>query len=258
MKKFFFFVAAALVSLAANAHTVNNPIGTTDGRYIVKYDCAAGQFAAANDMEVDETFVMAFDITGTWLEEYVKAPASAAGGNRAVGMNFWTSYGNVNGDIRRLKQIEGNIWGMTINFAQAKDATADFSKAMMTDSVMYVWGQLFGFEWTADDMGARYWAGPSGATDSFDGATTQAEGADCLFTFAPYTGTKTSSAEFYGDDFDGGMYNYSVMGYAAPCVEITTAMENVEAVKTTEKVMVNGQLVLIHNGVQYTVLGAQK
>lgn len=257
MKKFFFLVAAAMISFAANAHTVNNPIGT-DGRYIVKYDCEAGQFAASNDMEVDETFVMAFDITGTWLEDYVKAPASVAGGNRAVGMNFWTSYGNVNGDVRRLKQIEGNIWGMTINFAQVKDATADFSKAMMTDSVMYVWGQLFGFEWTEADMGARYWAGLSGESDSFDGAQTMADGADCLFTLAPYTGTKTSAVEFYGDELGDGMYNYSIKGYAAPCVDITAGVEDVEAVKTTEKIMVNGQLILIHNGVQYTVLGAQK
>ena len=61
MKKFFFFVAASLVSASMFAHTLNNPIGT-DGRYIVKYDCSAGAFAPSNDMEADETFVFAIDV----------------------------------------------------------------------------------------------------------------------------------------------------------------------------------------------------
>ena len=53
MKKFTFILAAALMSMGAMAqHTLNNPVGA-DGRYIVKYDCAADQFAAANDMEAD-------------------------------------------------------------------------------------------------------------------------------------------------------------------------------------------------------------
>lgn len=254
MKKFFFLVAAAMISFAANAHTVNNPIGT-DGRYIVKYDCEAGQFAASNDMEVDETFVMAFDLTGTWMVDYLLGTPIVEGAQRGIAFNFWTSCGDTDLDVRRLKQIDGNIWGMTLNINMAKNATADFSKALMPDSVMYVYGQLFGFEWTEDKMGALWWQGLDGG---FDGANTVADGADCVFTFAPYTGTKTSTVEFYGDEFAGGMYNYSIMGYAAPCVDITAGVEDVEAVKTTEKIMVNGQLILIHNGVQYTVLGAQK
>ena len=65
MKKFTLILAAALMSMGAMAqHTLSNPVGA-DGRYIVKYDCAADQFAAANDME-------AVDVTGTWLEDFLK------------------------------------------------------------------------------------------------------------------------------------------------------------------------------------------
>ena len=50
MKKIFTLVAIAAMSLAANAqYECNNPVGE-DNRYIVKYDCAAGAFAASNDV----------------------------------------------------------------------------------------------------------------------------------------------------------------------------------------------------------------
>ena len=126
MKKFFLFAAAAMASVTLFAHTLNNPVGT-DGRYIVKYNCAAGQFAAANDMELDETFVFAVDVTGTWLENWLKDTPTAEGASRGVAINKWTSRGDVNGDTNRLKRIDGNIWGMTVNYAQI--ATADFSES---------------------------------------------------------------------------------------------------------------------------------
>ena len=117
-----------MASVTLFAHTLNNPVGT-DGRYIVKYDCAAGQFAAANDMELDETFVFAVDVTGTWLENWLKDTPTAEGASRGVAINKWTSRGDVNGDTNRLKRIDGNIWGMTVNYAQI--ATADFSESLM-------------------------------------------------------------------------------------------------------------------------------
>lgn len=253
MKKLFLFLAAAMVSVAGMAHTLNNPIGT-DGRYIVKYDCEAGAFAAANDMEVDETFTLAVDVTGTWLEDWLKATPLVAGASRGVAFNCWTSCGDTNGDFRRLKQINGNIWGYTCNYAQVKAEAADWSKAMMTDSILYVYGQFFGFEYTAEDPGAKWWQWGPGSNE---GEETKAEGSDCVFTFAPYTGTKTS-AEFYADDFaDGNIYGFNKFpGYAAPCAGVADAVENVQVAEKAQKVVMDGQILLIHNGVRYNVLGA--
>ncbi len=249
MKKFFFFVAASLVSATMFAHTLNNPVGADD-RYIVKYDCQAGQFAQANDMELDETFVFAVDVTGTWLENWLKDTPAAEGASRGVAINKWTSRGDVSGDTNRMKQISGNIWGMTVNYAQI--ATADFSESLKKDSILYVYAQLFGFEYTADNPGAGWWMWADQ-----DVATTQADGADCLFTFAPYTGTKTSDL-LYADDFeDGDIYGFQVTGYAAPCIEIAAGIEDVAVERKGNKYIENGTLYIIHNGVKYNALGVE-
>ena len=52
MKKTFTFVALVAMAMVANAqasYDLNNPIGQ-DGRYIVKWDCAKGQFAESNNL----------------------------------------------------------------------------------------------------------------------------------------------------------------------------------------------------------------
>lgn len=86
-------------------------------------------------------------------------------------------------------------------------------------------------------------------------APTQAPGADCLFAFAPYTGTKTSE-EFYGSDFDEPMFGFDEKGYAAPCV-LATAIEDATAEgEKAGKFIENGQLYILHNGVKYNALGA--
>lgn len=246
MKKFFFFAAAALVSLAASAYTLNNPVGA-DGRYIVKYDCAAGAFAAANDFEVDEVVTIAVDVTGTWLEDFLKETPAAAGASRGVAINFWTNYGETNGDVRRLKQINGNVWGATMKLSQVMVTPEN---AVKTDSVVYVSAQFFCFEFTAENPGAGWWMWGTNAVDN-----TWAEGSDCLFATAAYTGTKTSE-DIAGDDFTESIYGFALDGYAAPCVA-TSDVEEVEAEVKTLKVIENGQLYLISNGVRYNVLGAE-
>lgn len=250
MKKFFFFVAASLFSATLFAHTLNNPVGT-DGRYIVKYNCATGQFAESNDMELDETFVFAIDVTGTWMENWLKDTPVAEGASRGLAINKWTSQGDVNGDSNRMKQINGNIWGMTVNYAQI--ATGDFSPALMTDSVLYVYAQIFGFEYTVDNSGAGWWM-----WGDQEVATTQADGADCLFAFAPYTGTKTSP-ELYADDYeDGDIYGFQVKGYAAPCIAaLVEGIENTVVEKSSAKFIENGMLFILHNGVKYNALGVE-
>lgn len=252
MKKFTFILAAALVSFSAMAqHTLNNPVGA-DGRYIVKYDCAKDQFAASNDMEVDETFTFAVDVTGTWLEDFLKGTPAAEGASRAIAINKWTSKGDVSGETNRMKQIKGNIWGMTVNYAQIfvnQDVLA--SDVLKADSVLYIYGQIFGFEYTADNPGAGWWMWETQEVN-----TTQAPGSDCLFAFLPYTGTKTSS-EFFADDYEDGIYGSDQKGFAAPCVDAVTAVEDVVIKTQGSKIIENGQLYILHNGVKYNALGAE-
>jgi len=252
MKKIFTLIAvAAMASATMMAQTINNPVGE-DGRYIVKYNCEAGAFAAANDMEVDETFVLAVDLTDTWLAEWLKGTPTNPGASRGVAFNNWTNYGDTNGDFRRLKQISGNIWGVTCNYAQLMVNPTEAPKAVMADSVVYVWGQLFGFEYTAENPGIGWWMWDGNP----EGVSTQAAGSDCMFTFAPYTGAKTSP-DLYADDYaDGDIYGFEIKGYAAPCIESTTGIENTELKAKAVKFVENGQLYILSNGVKYNALGA--
>lgn len=253
MKKFYVVLAAAFCSLTAFAqHTLNNPVGE-DGRYIVKYDCEKGQFAAANDMEVDETFTFAVDVTGTWLETFLKGTPTAEGASRGLAVNKWTNYGDVNGETNRMKQINGNIWGMTVNYAQIfSNAEVLANDILKKDTVLMVEAQIFGFEYTATEAGAGWWMWEDQPV-----ATTVAPGSDVLFAFLPYTGTKTSP-EFFGDDFEEGIYGFGEKGYAAPCV-LATALEDITVDNAAKgnKFIQNGQLYIIHNGKTYNALGAE-
>ena len=256
MKKFTLVLAAVMASLTASAtYTLNNPVGA-DGRYIVKYDCATGQFATANDMEVDETFTFAVDITGTWLEEFVKKTPKVDGATRGIAINKWTSKGDVDGETNRLKQITGNIYGMTVNYAQIFNSDSVLNtEVLKKDSILYIYAQVFGFEFTADDKGAGWWMWEDNSVDN-----PQADGSDCLFAFPAYTGTKTSP-EFYTDDFEEPMFGYETegarKGYAAPCVT-ATSVEDVKSVANKGgKFVENGQLYILSNGVKYNVLGVE-
>lgn len=253
MKKFYVVLAAAFCSLTAFAqHTLNNPVGE-DGRYIVKYDCEKGQFAAANDMEVDETFTFAVDVTGTWLETFLQGTPTAEGASRGLAVNKWTNYGDVNGETNRMKQINGNIWGMTVNYAQIfSNAEVLANDILKKDTIVMVEAQIFGFEYTATEAGAGWWMWEDQPV-----ATTVAPGSDVLFAFLPYTGTKTSP-EFFGDDFEEGIYGFGEKGYAAPCV-LATALEDITVDNAAKgnKFIQNGQLYIIHNGKTYNALGAE-
>lgn len=248
MKKFFAFVAVALVALSANAYELNNPVGE-DGRYIVKYDCAAGQFAAANDFEVDEAVTIAVDVKGTWLEEWLKDTPVAEGATRGVAINNWTNYGDTDSNFRRFKQIEGTVYGLTMKLS---DLMVTPENALMTDSVVYMYAQLFGFEYTEVEPGANWWMWVG------EVATTEAPGSDCFFATLPYTGTKTSET-FYADDFGllGVIFGFTLPSYAAPCaLDEAQAIEHVAVAPKTRKVVEGNQLFLISNGVRYNVLGA--
>jgi len=227
MKKIFSILTIALMSSSAfAAYTLNNPVGD-DGRYIVKWDNEKGQFAAANDMQLDETFTFAVDVTGTWLETFLAGEPTAEGATRGLAINKWTSRGDVNGDTNRMKRIKGNIWGMDVNYAQI--ATSDFSEALMPDSMLYVYAQIFGFEFTPEEPGAGWWMWGENPVD-----ITKAPGSpdDALFAFGPYVPGKQSADLYVADwneiyelgflDVNPAIYGYEVKGYAAPGVVLGT------------------------------------
>lgn len=248
MKKFTFVLAAALISLGAAAVELNNPTDA-NGRYIVKWDCAKGDFAAANDFEPGETVTLAFDITDTKWEEAVKS-SPVEGATRGMAANIWTNYGPKKDDTNRLKQIKGNIYGATFNLAQCiADNSAEEGAKIKKDTIVYCYGQLFMFAYGM--VNDKFEPGMEWYVEA-DGV--QAPGSDCLFATLPSTGR--FDEDFYSDDFTEDMFTMKIKGYAAPCV-VATAIEDaaVEGEKAG-KFIENGQLYILHNGVKYNALGA--
>ncbi len=225
MKKFTLFAMAVIISAfcATAQQTGNNP-NDANGVYIVKWDCANETFAAANDFEVDETFTFAVDVTGTPWEEWLKETPTAAGATRSLAFNKRTGFGDVNGDSHRLKQIKGNVYGATWNIMQLA-TTLDVAKATEQGAQTYVYGQLFGFEYTSDNPGAGWWMWPS--TVAVGSSVDPGTESGATFITLPYTGTKTS-AEFYNDDYGNELFgtNYPIKGYAPACA-VSTGVENI-------------------------------
>jgi hypothetical protein len=226
MKKFTFLTFLLLIiAIISKSQTLNNPTDE-DGYYIVKWDCSEGTWAASNDFEADETFTFAVDVTGTPFEEWLKSTPVADGATRAIAINKWTNYGDVSGGTNRLKQISGNIYGATWNIIQMA-TTMDVASATGIDSVLYVYGQVFGFEFTADNPGAGWWMWPDGVAE----ATAIDPGTGAIFRTLPYTGTKTSDV-FYSDDYDGGLFlsnNTPEKGYTVPCIIGTGISDRIKA-----------------------------
>ena len=226
MRKFTLLtISFILIVMASKSQTLNNP-KDADGYYIVKWDCTQNDWADSNNMEVDETFTFAVDVTGTPFEEWLKGTPTAAGATRALAINKWTNYGDVSGGTNRLKQINGNIYGATWNIAQMA-STMDVGSATGIDSVLYVYGQVFGYEYTADNPGAGWWMWPEGVPE----ATAIDPGTGAIFRTLPYTGTKTS-AEVWSDDYEGGLFfsnNTPEKGYTLPCSVITGISDPVKA-----------------------------
>ncbi len=214
MKKFTLIAALLLmIAVISKSQTLNNP-KDADGYYIVKWDCSTDSFAASNDIEADETFTFAVDVTGTPFEDWLKETPTAAGATRALAINKWTNFGDVSGGTNRLKQIKENIYGATWNIIQMA-STMNVESATGTDSVVYIYGQVFGFEYTADNPGAGWWMWPEGVAEG----TAIDPGTGAIFKTLAYTGTKTSP-EIWSDDVEGGLFfsnNTPEKGYGLPC-----------------------------------------
>ncbi len=223
MRNFTYLLFAVLLACpgtVAMAQNLNNP-KDAGGYYIVKWDCAKSSFAVSNNLEADETFTFAVDVTGTPFENWLKATPTAAGATRSLAINKWTNFGDVSGGTNRLKKITGNVYGATWNVIQMA-STMNVTKATGIDSVVYIYGQVFGFEYTATNPGAGWWMWPP----EVPVATQINPGPGAIFKFLPYTGTK-KSPELYSDDYEGGLFfsnNTPEKGYTLPCMVPTSAL----------------------------------
>ena len=212
-KTILFLISFLMIAAVSNAQSLNNP-KDANGYYIVKWDCSLSAFAASNNIEADETFTFAVDVTGTPFEDWLKATPTAAGATRSLAINKWTNYGDVSGGTNRLKKISGNIYGATWNIIQMA-STMDTAKATGIDSVVFIYGQVFGYEFTSTNPGAGWWMWPA----SIPAGTAIDPGTGSIFKTLPYTGTKTSP-EFYSDDYEGGLFfsnNTPEKGFTLPC-----------------------------------------
>lgn len=226
MKKFtLLFILFLSIVTISQSQTLNNPLDE-DGYYIVKWDCSQNDWAASNDLEADETFTFAVDVTGTPFEEWLKETPAAEGATRSLAINKWTNYGDVSGETNRLQQIDGNIYGATWNITQMA-STMDVEAATGIDSVLYVYGQVFGYEFTETNPGAGWWMWPAEVPE----ATAIDPGTGAIFRTLPYTGEETSP-ELYSDDYEGGLFlsnNSPEQGYTVPCAVVTNIPKPVKS-----------------------------
>ena len=222
MKKFT-LLSALLLMIAgiSNSQTLNNP-KDKDGYYIVKWDCSQNSFAASNDFEADETFTFAVDVTDTPWVDWLKGTPTAAGATRALAINKWTNYGDVSGGTNRLKQIKENVYAATWNIIQMA-TNMNVGSATGVDSVVYIYGQVFGYEFTVNNPGAGWWMWPAG----IPAATAIDPGTGAIFRTLPYTGNNTSP-EVWSDDYEGGLFfsnNQPEKGYTLPCAVSVTGID---------------------------------
>ncbi len=213
-------------------YRLNNPIGP-DGYYIVKWDCEKNDWASSNDVEYDETFVLAVDLTGTMYENWVKNAQTRDGitypvENTIVSLNTFRGFkgGNMYKDNRaRLWHIRDNIYGAMYNFAQFEtDGWANTTPAIGEETKIYA--RMFASATLFSDR--CYPIAPSASQQKKSVWDYQenwwcAKDDQPLFVFAPYTGTKTG-AQFTTQEMTPGTHifydkdHYVVgNGYAAPC-----------------------------------------
>ena len=235
MNSFRFGSAVCLALLcAANSwadYRLNNPVGA-DGYYIVKWDCENNTWASSNDVEYDETFVLAVDLTGTMYESWVNSPLSRNGvnypvENTIVSLNTFrgSKGGNEYKDNRaRLWHIRDNIYGAMYNFAQfeTKDGWTNTTPSLGEQTKIYA--RMFASATLFSDR--CYPIDPTqkkGSVWDFQDRWWAAVDDQPLFVFAPYTGTKTGAA-FTTQEMTPGTHifydnNHYVVGngYAAPC-----------------------------------------
>ena len=235
MNSFRFGSAVCLALLCAGNswadYRLNNPVGA-DGYYIVKWDCENNTWASSNDVEYDETFVLAVDLTGTMYESWVNNPQSRNGvnypvENTIVSLNTFrgSKGGNMYKDNRaRLWHIRDNIYGAMYNFAQFETEGGWTNTTPALGEQTKIYARMFASATLFSDR-----CYPIDPTQKKGSIWDYQENWWCyqndqpLFVFAPYTGTKTGAA-FTTQEMTPGTHifydnNHYVVGngYAAPC-----------------------------------------
>ena len=235
MNSFRFGSAVCLALLCAGNswadYRLNNPVGA-DGYYIVKWDCENNTWASSNDVEYDETFVLAVDLTGTMYESWVNHPQSRNGvnypvENTIVSLNTFrgSKGGNMYKDNRaRLWHIRDNIYGAMYNFAQFETEGGWTNTTPALGEQTKIYARMFASATLFSDR-----CYPIDPTQKKGSIWDYQENWWCyqndqpLFVFAPYTGTKTGAA-FTTQEMTPGTHifydnNHYVVGngYAAPC-----------------------------------------
>lgn len=260
-----------------------------DGSYIVKWDCAANDFAEANDMEWNETFVFAVNLAGTPLGEWIMRGSGRPGVERSVAFDRFRvkqdESTQFNPDASRLWHIRDTIFGATFNFAQIQYFQSNQFHTPTMGEQTTIAARLFGFE-TA--KGAKCDAAPTGGNLSgkwyewSNAGTTQSqwngqwlegkyvsENDQYLFRFAPYTGTKNGTTIKAKDDdsrdqwWDNHYFDRN--GYKMPCpkdwpvdqvlsVDKTKICDEIEenATLTMASSETGWSYVLLKNGVEQT------
>lgn len=235
------------------------PVAADNG-YVVQWDCstndfhknAAGEYA--NEMEYNETFVLAVNIEGTDLADWIDRDPTNAGYVRGVAVDFWRVIDNKQfpGSISRLWHIRDHIYGATYNMQQVDEVWHP-----TTGNQTQFKARIFGFESPLGDGCSTATSAPSSYNPNPENNWYQWRGnwregycspksgtanndfnqAGVFFQFAPFTGAMTSqmpnpminSISYYQgkpyDDYRNIYYdsnhwvNYN--GYASPFCTIT-------------------------------------
>lgn len=233
-------LALPTVALYANHILPNQPLAADGKSYVVRWDCENSTWYPSNDMEYDETFVVAFDLTGTALLTWLQGTPAVQGMVRAVALNVMRdNQGNEYNDrTARMWRIRDNIYGAEVNYKQwaMKDGSANNNPTIGTSTKIYarIFGVENGFGGKCNlpyiqGKSGKWYQWPSGWSEDY----VMPNGSNCcFFTFAPYTGTKTSPT-FSTQDKTGlpDIYydkDHYVLcdGYAAPCMIQPTPDDN--------------------------------
>ncbi|MDR2556505.1 MAG: hypothetical protein LBC49_02185 [Bacteroidales bacterium] len=243
MKKLFLLAVSllAFAFIAKADHDLPANWNADGGHHNYVYDCQTGAIVSSLP-QLDETFTLAVDITGD--EELLKFinewTPSVDGAQKSLALHFWNDLGNA-GDAR-LMQIEGNIYGVTINLkylvanAGASPVNPDLSNYLLNDSVYWWHAMVVGFCYNETEGGIDWWkfnsTGASGARPDYD------FGVIHLRT-AAYDGSHAEDANFYADDFEPvyPWYTETTQGMAAPCSAAPSAIEPIMSIKDNATVV---------------------
>lgn len=226
----------------ADDHQLPDQPKDPEGGYVVLWDCNAdggrGAFASANTMEYNETFIIAVNLHGTALGEWVMAQPTAPQYTRGIVLNMMRDdQGNEYADSgARLWHIRDTIFGATVNFKQLRMKNGGANNNPGNNQRTEIHARLFGHEtafgpcassittqsnknwWQWSDGGANGWPSSGSWTHGYIHRSSN----NYFFRFASFTGTKsatnfttTSSDDVHNQWWDKD-HRVTANGFASP------------------------------------------